>query len=131
MSGGLPVLTRTRSWASNSFEPSYFDLGARAVREELERVDVRLVLGGDDRGVDRDRLAGQVAEVGELLEVGHSDLPSPGDVPLALLLPSLSLPPQPARTSPALTRAAAAAIPRRVLRDRMRAFLSAFFSRSV
>src|SRR3954463_14209140 len=54
----------------------------------------------------------------------HSALPLPGDVPLALLLPSESLPPQPARTSPPLTRTAATAIPRRVLRDRMRAFLS-------
>src|SRR6185369_13226233 len=54
----------------------------------------------------------------------HSVLPSPGDVPLASLLPPESLSPQPARTSPPLTRTAATAIPRRLLRDRMRAFLS-------
>lgn len=41
----------------------------------------------------------------------HSDLPSPGQVPLAELLPPLSLLAQPARTSPAVTRAAAAAAP--------------------
>ena len=48
----------------------------------------------------------------------HSALPSPGDLPPALLL-LLSLPPQPASTRPALTRAAVSAAPLRTLRERI------------
>ena len=79
MSGGLPLLTRTTSWASNSLEPSYLTVAPVQVSKSLYESFCGLVLGGDDGGVDRDVLAGQVAELRQLS--AHSGLPLPGRRP--------------------------------------------------
>ena len=62
MSGGLPALTRTRTWASKSLSPSYLHLGAGALREGARTPSDTGRPRGDDAGVDLDGLALDVAE---------------------------------------------------------------------